>query len=89
MAKGIADYVKAQEGEALPLPKYRALMNLVYGDLVVDIGLPELVGTIHAWAGDTTELYYPLRKYADRIALLINMGAIELIQEVKSKSKGV
>lgn len=87
MAKGLKDYEQAQEGETLPLPRYRALMPLVYGDLVADVGFPELVGTPMCRAGEITELYWPLRKYEDRIALLKQVGAIEEIAIPKSMQK--
>ena len=87
MPKEIKDYGAAQEGEALPLPRYRALMELVYGDLIADAGAPELVGSLLCAKGDITELYWPLRKYEDRIALLKAAGAIEDVPIPKSIQK--
>ena len=83
MAKTIDDYIAPQPDEKQPLPIYRALMNLHYSDLVREIGLPEVEGQIHTLKGDTTTLYWPLRKYKDRLAILKQVGAIEEIPQPK------
>jgi len=80
-------YEGAQEGETVPLPQYRALMPLCYGDLVRDIGLPELEGKVWCNAGDITALYWPLRRYTERVELLINMGAIERLPAIPKAKK--
>lgn len=79
--KTFQDFVAPQPGEATPLPVYRALENLhLSGDMWKEMGLPpEEAGKIHTWRGDTTTLFWPLRKYKDRIELLIQVGAIERI----------
>lgn len=83
MAKTIDDYIAPQADEKQPLPIYRALMNLHYSDLVREIGLPEMAGVLHTMQGDTTTLYWPLRKYKERIEILKRMGAIEEIIQPK------
>lgn len=70
------------------LPQYRALENLCYSDLIADKD-PKLVGVIFAWQGEVTELYPELRRWPDRIQILINMGAIELIPEAPVMPKPV
>lgn len=80
-------YEEPQEGEALPLPRYRALMPLCYSDLVRDIGLPELEGRQWCAPGEITALYWPLRRYPERVELLINMGAIEVLPTIPKTKK--
>lgn len=76
-------YHEPQPGEETPLPVYRALDNLCYGDIVKDLGHPEMFGVDFCKAGDSTTLYWPLRTYKERVALLIAKNAIELVHVPK------
>lgn len=70
------------------LPQYIARQNLCYSDLIADRD-PDLVGKDFAKVGEVTELYPELRRWPDRIQILLNMGAIELIPETPVKPKPV
>lgn len=70
------------------LPKYLARENLCYSDLIAERN-PKLVGVDFCKAGEITELYPELRRFPDRIQILLNMGAIELLPDTPVKSKVV
>lgn len=69
-----------QEGETTPLPRYRANHNLVFGDLIVEF-FPDQLLKPFAREGEITTLYWPLRRYPDRVQLLIVLGAITPVVE--------
>ena len=56
--------------------KWRALINLIYSDLV-----PEKQGQMLARKGEITSLYDELLKYPDRVQLLETRGFIEPLPE--------
>lgn len=61
------------------LPRYKALMNLCYGDIILDY-FPDELGKVYCKEGEETVLYWPLRSYPDRIQLLISKNIIRPIQ---------
>lgn len=71
-----------QPEEPEELPRYKANVNLFYSDLM-DEYFPELSGVTFVKEGEETELYWPLRKYPDRIKLLTDMHAIEPVVKPK------
>lgn len=60
--------------------QYRALINLVYSDLIAKRD-PKLVGQPLAMEGEITELYPELTRYQDRVQILIDNGFIEPIED--------
>ncbi len=72
--------LEAQEGEFLPLPKYRANENLAFSDLIVE-DFPEAVGQVFARQGEITALYSHLRALPDRIQFLVELGVITPMSE--------
>lgn len=70
--------VKQQIERPESTPLYRALIDLVYSDL-----LPDKVGQSLAHKGDITPLYPELTRHADRIKLLIDRGFIEEVPQEK------
>jgi hypothetical protein len=79
----IAAVCAPHASESEPLPRYIVAGDVVkgdgglcFGDLVERTAYPELKGMNYAAPGEETTLYYPLRRYSDRVQLLIEMGAI-------------
>lgn len=81
IAQTVEALFEAQDGESTPLPRYRVNRNLVFSDLIAEAGFPEKQGQPFAVEGDITTLYWPLRRYADRVQLLIVLGAITPVVE--------
>lgn len=79
------DFTKLHEGETEPLPKYRANGNLAMSPDLVEPLNASFSGFLYCREGDVTELYWPLRKYPERINLLIGLGAIERLPDVKAR----
>lgn len=81
----VDDFLNLNEGESEPLPRYRANANLAMSPDLVEPINAGFSGYLYCRAGDITELYWPLRKYPDRINLLIGLGAIERMPDMKAR----